>query len=89
MAESIRSASVLFLPDKSQAGGPSRTGRKDFLNPVLCGFGRSRPEQGHRTEQEDPCKTVEARNINLDIHQHPDKRDDELLSYTRGCDVYS
>jgi len=91
---SIRSASVLFLPDKSQDGGPSKSGRKDFLNPVLCGFGRSRPEQ--RPEQRPkqraapkPGQTVESGNIELDIYQHPDKRDRHSLTYTRGCDIYS
>ncbi len=70
-------------------GGPSTTGRKDLLSPVLCGFGRSRPEQRSEPEVYAHPKTVEARNIELDVYQHPAKRDCQFLKYTRGYDVYS
>ena len=41
---SIRSSSILFLPqESSNAGTPSSSGFRDMSKPYLCGFGHSRP----------------------------------------------
>ncbi|KFY81684.1 hypothetical protein V500_11180 [Pseudogymnoascus sp. VKM F-4518 (FW-2643)] len=50
--KNICSQSIIFFLDRSYNGsGPSTTGRLDYKNPYLCGFGQSRPAHGPEKPQ--------------------------------------
>ena len=82
----------MFIPARSEIGGPSRSFRLNYEKPWLCGFGRSRPERS-TPQPEDLYREYYSRDnkveIESDIYLHPDKRITPSRETRQAYDVYS
>jgi hypothetical protein len=94
----IRSNSILFFPARYvpirglPGPDPNFPQALGYHDPLFVGLGNARVDDvlqdpGPRYYGEEPSK--HATNINLDYYQHPDKRRDPTLRYSRSYDIYS
>lgn len=94
--KNIRSNSVIFFPARHVSQGlpgpsPSRPQELGYNEPLFVGLGNARVDD----VTNDPGdvyymrKTARSSDINLDYYQHPDKRQNPALRYSRAHDIYS
>lgn len=96
----IRSASVIFFPASSVTSrghpGPSASFPQaiGYSEPMFVGLGRARVDDVLKDPASHYGQVPRERSrrmgdINLDYYQHPDKRYDQGIRYSRAHDIYS
>ena len=93
----IRPSSIFFFPSQSKNGlGPAEGNPPpiDYGKPIFVGFGHARVDDivtdpGNYYGDEDEPKSRRPGDITLDLYQHPDKRSNPELRYSRAFDIYS
>ena len=88
----IRPGSILFFPKESKErprDGSQAAKALEYDEPMFVGFGNARPDRVTQTVTDGYRKSEAAGAIHLDVYQHPAKRDDPNIRYSRSFDIYS